>query len=383
MTMCFISWVGINDEGIEVDPNNKALWAAMQACKDASEQDRDLRHASAAQDRALEEERIRIQDNMKRYHEEEKRRQEEAKKEEDMMNSFFSDIAADDASGTGTAAGSSHAVEEANEGDDDLLADFFNEVTETTNRSDATAVAKAEALEAKDQNTLTEKYSNQVLEDGKHQYERLLAPHFEWRNLNPYFVFQLGVDATDEDIKYRYKKLSLKVHPDRLRGVDNPNDAFEQVKLAYAKLCDQDQRKNIIYHVERITEEVTKERRKLIGKGVDIDKLPDVTAETDRRVMKHFAEMERMRRRSETNLRAYSARDKMKEAEEHAKISKAMERDKSWGEENRREKRVGNWREFQDDPDSKKAKASSYKEESREEKKHGTVKVETWKKSWK
>jgi hypothetical protein len=36
--------------------------------------------------------------------------------------------------------------------------------------------------------------------------------------------------------------------------------------------------------------------------------------------MKHFAEIERMRRRSETNLRAYSARDKMQEAAEQEKV---------------------------------------------------------------
>ena len=49
----------------------------------------------------------------------------------------------------------------------------------------------------------------------------------------------------------------------------------------------------------------------------------------------------------------------------------------------RRDKRIGNWREFQGDPAAKKSKAASFKEESREEVKHGVVKTETWKKSWK
>jgi hypothetical protein len=44
---------------------------------------------------------------------------------------------------------------------------------------------------------------------------------------------------------------------------------------------------------------------------------------------------------------------------------------------------MGNWREFLDDPGAKKVKASSYKEEKREEKKHGVVELETWKRSWK
>ena len=59
--------------------------------------------------------------------------------------------------------------------------------------------------------------------------ERLLSSHYEWKNLNPYAVFQLDIDATEEDIKYRYKKLSLKVHPDRLRGVEKAREAFEEV----------------------------------------------------------------------------------------------------------------------------------------------------------
>lgn len=49
----------------------------------------------------------------------------------------------------------------------------------------------------------------------------------------------------------------------------------------------------------------------------------------------------------------------------------------------RRDKRVGNWRDFQTDPTAKKVKASNFKEETREEAKHGVVKMETWKKNWK
>lgn len=49
----------------------------------------------------------------------------------------------------------------------------------------------------------------------------------------------------------------------------------------------------------------------------------------------------------------------------------------------RRDKRIGNWRDFQSDPTAKRVKAANFKEESREETKHGVVKVETWKKNWK
>ena len=65
---------------------------------------------------------------------------------------------------------------------------------------------------------------------------RLTADNWQYRNLNPYYVLQLGTDATEEDIKNRYRKLSAKVHPDKNRGVENARDSFEEVKKAYNKL---------------------------------------------------------------------------------------------------------------------------------------------------
>jgi len=39
------------------------------------------------------------------------------------------------------------------------------------------------------------------------QVIRLLQPHFEWINLNPYLVLMLDIDATEEDIKQHYRKV--------------------------------------------------------------------------------------------------------------------------------------------------------------------------------
>ena len=77
--------------------------------------------------------------------------------------------------------------------------------------------------------------------------------------MNPYYVLQLGTDATVEDIKYRYRKLSAKVHPDKNRGVDNARDSFEEVKKAYNKLMDEGQRQNIIENIDMVTQR-TRER---------------------------------------------------------------------------------------------------------------------------
>ena len=44
---------------------------------------------------------------------------------------------------------------------------------------------------------------------------------------------------------------------------------------------------------------------------------------------------------------------------------------------------MGNWREFQEVPDSKRNKSANFKEETRVEEKHGVVKLQEWKKKWK
>lgn len=149
-----------------------------------------------------------------------------------MLSEFLSEIPAtesniaecvsvENSESKGTEENSGTAPEE-----DNLLADFFTEVTSAP--PDETKKPQLEEV-LETQKILTEKYANQDLGTSREQYDRLLGKHYQWKNLNPYYVFQLDIDATEEDIKQRYKKLSLKVHPDRLRNVENANEAFEQV----------------------------------------------------------------------------------------------------------------------------------------------------------
>ncbi|KAI5888469.1 DnaJ-domain-containing protein, partial [Schizophyllum commune H4-8] len=55
--------------------------------------------------------------------------------------------------------------------------------------------------------------------------------------VNPYELLSLGSEATDQDIRTAYRKLSLKVHPDR---VGNPDAArkFHELNQAYELLLD-------------------------------------------------------------------------------------------------------------------------------------------------
>lgn len=219
-------------KGIEIEPNNKSFWASLKACQEAFEADKKIRFEVAKKERTIEEDRLKLRETIKADMEKEKKRKLEEAQEDSLLSDFLSDI---------NQASKAEVQEKPpnnpnNQEEDNMLADFFSEVAATSAEPKPvrqivppteTPVVLTENV--RDEMSLTEKYVSQDLGDGRAQCERLLATHSEWRNLNPYAVLQLGADATEEDIKLRYKKLSLKVHPDRLRDVENARDAFEQV----------------------------------------------------------------------------------------------------------------------------------------------------------
>lgn len=49
--------------------------------------------------------------------------------------------------------------------------------------------------------------------------------------INPYELFSLSTDATDQDIRTAYRKLSLKVHPDRVRVVHPSSPSISLITL--------------------------------------------------------------------------------------------------------------------------------------------------------
>jgi thymidylate kinase len=123
-----------------------------------------------------------------------------------------------------------------------------------------------------DESQLSAKYVQQDLGDGLDQVRRLTCPGFRWRNLNPFYVLCLDTDATDEDVKHRYRKLAAKVHPDKMmaRGADQDTarEAFEQVKAAYSKLTDPDQKRVVLNNIQIVADAAGKDRRRLLAKGV-------------------------------------------------------------------------------------------------------------------
>lgn len=62
--------------------------------------------------------------------------------------------------------------------------------------------------------------------DPNSHMDRLLQTNYKWRNLNPFEVLQLPTDASEDDVKRRYKQLSMILHPDKLR-TERAVDAFQ------------------------------------------------------------------------------------------------------------------------------------------------------------
>lgn len=83
--------------------------------------------------------------------------------------------------------------------DDDLLAAFMDEVDEL--EESANCIKKEEPDEKKKE--------KEPVDFGTPagQIERLLQPHYEWINLNPFRVLMLDTDATEEDMKQHYRKV--------------------------------------------------------------------------------------------------------------------------------------------------------------------------------
>jgi len=66
------------------------------------------------------------------------------------------------------------------------------------------------------------------------QIGRLLRPGYTYRNLNPFEVLQIDPEASVDDAKKKFRRMSIMVHPDK-----NPEDkeraqvAFDAVKRAW------------------------------------------------------------------------------------------------------------------------------------------------------
>ena len=171
-----------------------------------------------------------------------------------------------------------------------LVSNFFSDIVDEEERiAEERREREAHARRNRVQTEKTEKYTSQDLGNAETQIARLLAPNFKFKNLNPFRVMQLDIDATVEDIKYRYKKLSVIIHPDKNRGLDGAQEAFDELKRAHEDLLDESKRELVISTIDSTRASTKRERRKLVSKGLKELDLEPIDIKIDKDVMKAFA----------------------------------------------------------------------------------------------
>ncbi|KAJ0405970.1 hypothetical protein P43SY_005536 [Pythium insidiosum] len=331
--------------GLKLDPDNASLLAASEAAYEAGQ----------AHSRRLREEAAAREERQKQQQEQEQQQaaaasapQEDAKKEDD---------------------------------EDALMAAFLSEVQEL--EESANCVKKPQPEAAGDADEAAPK---RVVDFGtsEGQLSRLLQEHYQWINLNPFRVLMLDTDASEEDIKQHYRKISTLVHPDKFAH-PRAREAFEEVKKAHETMLNEDRRKTFVRLIENTRERVERERRQKLRKGVKPSELGDEEQEKETAVIKAFAEMEHRRQNLEKREAAQRRREAEQQEKDQEKLVATFKRERTWAEEDRREHRVGSWRSFQKDGKKRKEMERGWKEEAREQDgpKHGVVESDAYKKAWK
>jgi DnaJ homolog subfamily C member 8 len=221
--------------------------------------------------------------------------------------------------------------------DVDELDDFFDDVEQVVQDQ---KVQKAQAMEDKPTKAIAN--SKQSLGTVDDQISRLLAPHYAWKNLNPYLVLDIDHTASLEDVARRYKALSLLLHPDKNQSHARPDQvqlAYDEVLKAKQQIIDNpDKRK----HVQDLIEQG------MIQGKRDYKEQKELSLEDCQKkaVQRLFAQVEQARREVEARERKQEQREKQQEREEIDKQKQSMAFDKNWQQDERVNKRIGSWREF-------------------------------------
>ncbi|XP_072529654.1 dnaJ homolog subfamily C member 8 [Salminus brasiliensis] len=197
----------------------------------------------------------------------------------------------------------------------------------------------------------------------KQQIDRLLRPGSSYFNLNPFEVLQIDPEATDEELKKRFRQLSILVHPDKNQDdPDRAQQAFEAVDKAYKLLLDAEQKKravDVIHAGKEYVEHMMSQKKKQLkkdGKSTDIEEDdPEMFRQAVyKQTMKLFAELEIKRKERE----AKEMHERKRQREEEIETQERAKREREWQKnfEETRDGRVDSWRNFQAKGKSKKEK---------------------------
>ncbi|XP_038223057.1 dnaJ homolog subfamily C member 8 [Zerene cesonia] len=189
----------------------------------------------------------------------------------------------------------------------------------------------------------------------KQQIERLLRPGSTYFNLNPFEVLQVEPDASLDDIKKKYRRLSILVHPDKnMDDAERAQQAFEIINRAWKTLENEDSRKKCldIYQEakERTDHMIDQKRKKQRKEGRNDEPIPEDDPDKYKHAvyvmtMKLFADMERKRQHLET--RDMEERKRKREAEIEQEEQMSLEKEWAKNFEESRQNRVDSWKTFQ------------------------------------
>ena len=130
------------------------------------------------------------------------------------------------------------------------------------------------------------------------------------------------------------------LHPDKNGGSEQAQQAFDEVKKAKTVLTDPDRAK----HARMLVEEGLKKGKAVFKQQTSKDlTLKEVQ---DRETMRIFAQVEEQRRQVDDRERKFHQREQQQEDDQLKKERNERQFDKSWRQEDRVGKRVGNWRDF-------------------------------------
>ncbi|KFH08263.1 DnaJ domain-containing protein [Toxoplasma gondii VAND] len=169
---------------------------------------------------------------------------------------------------------------------------------------------------------------------------------------SPFQVLLLGPEASEDDIRKQYRKLSLLIHPDKCKH-PNAQEAFQVVNKAYEQLQRPEMREKYRDVIEeakrRVLKENAKENKKRRTQSIDVPLLSEDPEELQTEIMEMCEKLlEETRERREYAERTRQANERYEkeqlEKQANEELEKCRER-KEWLD--KRDERVGAWREYQ------------------------------------
>jgi DnaJ family protein C protein 8 len=227
---------------------------------------------------------------------------------------------------------------------------------------------------------------------GSEHIARLHRPGAKYFNMNPFEVLGLTHKATSEEVRAAYRRLSVKVHPDKNPDNERAQSAFEAVKAASERLEDEERLAfcvRICTAAEEAVERKVKAQKKKQAKAGEGEAVPEddpdkMSIAVKIMICRMFAEFEQRKAQLEKQDAEHRKKAKEEQAEREFMEALKKQEEKMW--EKSRQKRVNGWRNWAGSGGHK-SKMPRLKEERREDggsgyNAHNDERGEEYKKDW-